>query len=135
MFIANVIPTTTLSESNPLFFRETLQQLALEHMECAIFYLTQSICSKSNPHFSDQFSSEFELMMRRAYQLAAEAGVKRAAVSARGKQILDGMNGQIGGDCNKVTDLAIKYENCKALEEDLTSRGSKIMQERLRAHD
>ena len=69
--------------------------------------------------------------MQRAYQLAAEAKSTQQAVTLHGKIMLDEINKQIDGDCNKLVLLDEKYKMCKGLAEDFTVRGREILQKEI----
>lgn len=122
----------TAEEARPnLLHREALRQLITEHVDCAMYYLASSVCSKSGSAFATQSRGASEIMMQRAYQLAAEAKSTQQAVTLHGKIMLDEINKQIDGDCNKLVLLDEKYKMCKGLAEDFTVRGREILQKEI----
>ena len=128
MFLALAANSATAEEPSTLLHKQALRQLTMEHVDCAMFYLSSSICSKVNTSVASQSKRAFEIMMSRAYRLAAESDTTNQVVTLHGKIMLEEMNKEIGGDCSKLVRLEGRYQMCKGLAEDFTSRGREIMQ-------
>ena len=114
--------------------REVLRQLTTEHVNCAMFYLSKSICAKTDSAFAKQTRQASEIMMQQAYRLAAEAQSTHQSVTIYGKLVIDEINEQIDGDCGKLALLEEKHKMCKGLAEDFTVRGRELLQEQVEMH-
>jgi hypothetical protein len=117
--------------------KETFRQLAMEHADCAIFYLASSMCAGSDAIAAARMKKGFETMMARAYRFATEAGMLERTVTTYGRDLLEEINKGIGGDCKGMPILQDRYKMCQALAEDFNPRGQQIMQKLLedQAHD
>ena len=120
--------TSINAEHSDRVTTDVFRQLAMEHAECAAFYLASSMCSQASATLATELKNKFEDMMHRANRFATEAHTDQRTLTIYGKEVLEDLNKAMGGDCNGMSVVENKYQLCKALAENFEPRAREILQ-------
>jgi hypothetical protein len=115
-------------------YKDAVNELTAEHVECSAFYNVLSACSVNDDAALSTMERQWSTKMSdRAFALTTEAGMKAHTVVARFQLYRDSMLAEIDKNCRNISILIAKHGNsCQTLAEDPLNRGTDLFKEQLR---
>jgi hypothetical protein len=107
-------------------FRQVMNNLSHEHIECASYYSLVSACLKNRGDsgaLAEQYDKLVTIMLERALKAHMEAKLLPATFKARLDITSSELKKEIADDCGNISILSVRYGNsCKKLAENMSGR-------------